>query len=375
MCAVSGADRPHRETLAVTAGRPHAPGSSLNVPPTFASTYRDGGDVGYGRIGNPTWSAFEDALGALEGGSALALSSGMAAISAVLGEVDAGSKVVFPAGAYVGTRGLLRVLEERRRLRLVAVDVADAEGVIDAASDAALVWLESPTNPLLEVADLPAVLARIVPTGVITVVDNTFATPVNQRPLEWGATVVVHSATKYIGGHSDLLLGAVVTRDEQLRTRLADRRTIDGAVPGVMEAFLALRGIRTLPVRMARAQSSALVLAERLRAHPSILRARYPGLRSDPGHERAAALMDGFGAMVSFEVASAREADAVVDGLELVVPTTSLGGVETTIERRARVPGEEGLPAGLLRMSVGLEHPDDLWADLAQSLEHAARHR
>ena len=364
----------HRETLAVTAGRPRTPGLPLNVPPTFASTYRDGGPVGYGRLGNPTWTAFEEALGLLEGGKAVSFSSGMAAISAVLAEHEPGAKVVYPSGAYVGTRGLLREMQTRSALQLVPVDVCDTDSVADASSDADLLWLESPTNPLLDVADLPAILDRARRAGVVSVVDNTFCTPLNQRPLDDGASFVVHSATKYIGGHSDLLLGAVVTADDELHARLLDRRTINGAVPGAMEAFLALRGLRTLAVRVARAQETALVLAERLASHESVHRVRYPGLPSDPGHGRAAAQMEGFGAMASFELEDAGEADALVSGLELVVATTSLGGVETTIERRARVPGEEAIPAGLLRMSVGLEHPDDLWADLERSLE-ALTHR
>jgi cystathionine gamma-synthase len=359
----------HPETMAVAAGRDEAPGAALNVPPTFASTYRDGGPIAYGRFGNPTWSAFEEAIGSLEGGSAVSFSSGQAAAMALFEAVDSGGRVVFPDGCYIGIRSLLHELESSGRLRLSEVDVTDTEAVCRSLEGAALVWLESPTNPLLGVADLPRILAAARKEGVTSVVDNTFATPVVQRPLGWGADAVVHSASKYIGGHSDLLLGVVVTRDGERRSRLIDQRTKAGATPGVMEAYLALRGLRTLPVRFARQQQSAMSLARRLAAHRAVVSVRYPGLSTDPFHERAAAQMDGFGAIVSFELASAQQADGVIGAVQLMVPATSLGGVETTIERRNRWPGEEAVPAGLLRMSVGLEHPEDLWADLQAALD------
>ncbi len=198
--------------------------------------------------------------------------------------------------------------------------------------------------------------------------DNTFATPLLQQPLLWGATAVVHSATKYLGGHSDLLLGTVITAEPDRRDALIQHRTLHGAVPGVMEAYLALRGLRTLPVRLARQQDTAMLLARRLASHPAVTRVRYPGLPADPHHQRARAQMRGFGAIVSFEVADARSADLLTAALELIVGGTSLGGVETTIDRRNRWPGEERVPPGLLRLSVGLEHPDDLWADLRDAL-------
>jgi cystathionine gamma-synthase len=180
----------------------------------------------------------------------------------------------------------------------------------------------------------------------------------------------VHSATKYLGGHSDLLLGAVVTTDRHRRDTLVECRTLHGAIPGVMEAYLALRGLRTLPVRLARQQDTAALLAGRLARHPRVTCVRYPGLPGDPCHERAAAQMRGFGAIVSFEVADASAADQLTSALRLIVGGTSLGGVETTIDRRSRWPGEEHVPPGLLRLSVGLEHPDELWADLEDALSH-----
>jgi cystathionine gamma-synthase len=339
----------------------------MNVPPVLASTYRDGGPLQYGRWGNPTWAALEETIGALEGGGAVTFSSGQAAVAALLDALSPGAVVVHPTGAYTGTRALLGELAMSGRLRLRPVDVTDTEATLAALRGADLAWLESPTNPLLGVAELPRLLEACGALGIPGVVDNTFATPVLQRPLEWGAAAVVHSATKYIGGHSDLLLGAVVTADEERRSALVSHRTIHGAIPGSFEAYLALRGLRTLSVRFARQQETAQQLAERLAAHPAVVRVRYPGLASDPFHDRALAHMDGFGAIVSFEMASAERADSVVGAVELVVATTSLGGVETTIERRGRWPGEDA-PEGLLRLSVGLEHVEDLWDDLSVAL-------
>lgn len=369
----------HPETLAVTAGRDGSPGGPLNVPPTFASTFRDGDTVRYGRWENPTWSAFEEALGSLEGGRAAVFSCGQAAVAAVLATLDPSTTVVHPADAYLGTRDLLADAAARGRLRRVRpVDVTDTAAVLDALEELgghpgpACLWLESPTNPTLGIADLPILLEAAGRRGVVSVVDNTFATPLVQRPLAWGASFVVHSATKYIGGHSDLLLGAVVTTDPDRHGALLAHRTREGAVPGVMEAFLALRGLRTLPVRMERQQHTAATLAGRLEGHPAVERVRYPGLPSHPQHARARAQMRGFGAIVSFEVDDACRADRVVSGVRLAVPTTSLGGVETTIERRARWSGDGHVAPGLLRLSVGLEHPEDLWADLAHALDVVA---
>lgn len=355
-------------TIAVAAGRDDAAGAPLNVPPTFASTYRDGGPLVYGRWGNPTWTAFEEALGALEGGHAVAFASGMAAAAALLGHLDGGAVVTAPPDAYAGTRLLLRDLGEAGRLRVRHVDVTDTASVVAALPGTDLLWLESPTNPLLGVADLPAILAAAREAGVFTVVDNTFATPLVQQPLAWGASAVLHSATKYLGGHSDLLLGGVVTSDEHLRDALVATRTLHGATPGVMESYLALRGVRTLPVRLAHQQRSAAVLAERLAGHGRVRRVRYPGLPGDPGHERARAHMRGFGAIVCFEVDDFEAAERVTSAVRLVVAATSLGGVETTIDHRRRWHGEDEVPPGLLRVSVGLEDVTDIWDDLDQAL-------
>ncbi len=361
-------ERWHPETLAVVLGRDPVPGGPFNVPPTFASTYRDGGPLGYGRWGNPTWSAFEATLGALEGGYCVSFASGLAAVSALLASLPIGAHVTYPGDGYNGTRGMLEQFTSQGRLVARSVNVADTEAVFATFPETDLLWLESPTNPMLGIADLPAILPAARRAGVTVVVDNTFATPMLQRPLALGANAVVHSATKYIGGHSDLLMGAVIVPDEKLRDEIVAWRTLHGAVPGVMESYLALRGLRTLPVRFERQQNSAALLAERLSHHDHVVLVHYPGLATDPGFSRASAQMDGYGAMISFEVRDADTADHVVSMLRLVTGGTSLGGVETTIDRRGRWPGEESVPGGLLRLSVGLEHPDDLWNDLNDAL-------
>src|SRR4051812_8793008 len=336
--------------MAISLGRPHGPGAPVNAPIGTSSTYRAGGDIVYGREDSPSWSAFEEVVGALEGGRALAFSSGMAAIAAVLGRLPASAVVVAPGGAYTGTRTLLTEWHELGRVAEVRlVDAADTEATVAACEGATLVWLESPTNPMLAVADIPAIAAAPHPLGLSVAVDNTFATPIYQRPLDLGADVVVHSATKFLGGHSDLLMGVAVTRDDGWYDGLVQARTYGGAIPGALEAFLALRGLRTLDVRLERASETATELAARLLLHPAVEVVRYPG----------------FGAMVSFDVAGGAEAaERVCGAVRLIVSATSLGGVETSIERRSKYAGEERTPPGLLRMSVGLEHIDDLWADL-----------
>ncbi len=361
------------ETIAVAAGRDPSPGAPLNVPPTFASTYRDGGAIGYGRWDNPTWAAFEGAVGELEGGHAVAFASGQAATAALLAQLDADAVVVFADDSYTGTQGLLDEMERTGVTRLRPVDVTDTEAVLACLDGADLLWLESPTNPTLGIADLPRILDAANAAGVASVVDNTFATPLLQKPLGWGAGAVLHSATKYLGGHSDLLLGTVVVPDRLRRDALIALRTSRGAIPGVMESYLALRGLRTLPVRIGRQTQTAGILAERLAGDERIVHVLYPGLPSDPGHERARAQMSAFGAILSFVVADGDVADRLAGALELIVNTTSLGGVETTIDRRGRWPGEDRVPAGLLRLSVGLEHVEDLWDDLDQAIERSRR--
>lgn len=345
-------------TRLVVGGRPAPePGAPLNPPVSFASTFHAGAAVGYGRDGNPTWSAFEELLGELEGGEAVVFGSGLAASSAVLALVPDDGVVVAPAAAYHGVLEQLDELAAARRVMVRSVDVADTGAVVAAAQGAAMIWLESPTNPLLDVAEVRAVAAAVAGTDTLLVVDNTFATPLLQEPLALGAHVVVHSATKLLAGHSDVVLGAAVVRDVGHGARLRRHRSLHGAVPGPMEVYLALRGMRTLALRLERAQSNAGELARRLRDHPGVSRVRYPG----------------FGAMCSIEVTGgAAAADAVVAAVRLWVHATSLGGVESTLERRRRWPAESHVvPESLLRLSVGIEDVEDLWHDLAQALDQA----
>jgi cystathionine gamma-synthase len=253
------------------------------------------------------------------------------------------------------------------------LDQADTAAWVDAVAACDLVWLESPENPLLTIADLPTICSTPRPDTTIVAIDSTFATPLNQQPLALGADVVMHSATKFIGGHSDLLAGVLTVARDDLYDEFHERRLLHGATIGAMEAFLTIRGARTLGLRLERAQTNATELAERLEAHAEIARVRYPGLPSHPTHEVAARFMSGFGAMVSFETTGPGDrATAVCEGAELINHATSLGGVESTMERRATIPGQERIPPTLIRLSVGCEDVDDLWADLERSLAATA---
>ncbi len=343
-------------TVAVHAGRPsREPDAPFNEPITMASVYVAGGDVEYARYGNPTWTAFEEALGALEGGRCLSFASGLAAVACVLDLVGQDAKVVMPRHSYQGTIMQLGDLEARGRLKGVLVDIEDTDAVIAACEDAALVWLESPTNPALEVADIAAITKAAHAAGAYVVVDNTFATPLLQQPLADDVDLVLHSATKYISGHSDVLMGALVTRDDQLFDVLKKRRDLTGAVPGPMEAWLALRGLRTLHLRVERAQANAQELVARLREHPAVAKVRYPG----------------FGAVIGVEFTQGvLAADLLVQKTKLWVHATSLGGVESTFERRRRWRTESPtIPEDLVRMSVGVEDVEDLWEDLRVALD------
>ncbi len=362
-------------TVAVTAGRPpHEPGAPVNVPLSLSSTYHAGGELAYLRGGSPSTQALETALGELEGGHAVVFSSGAAATAAVLDDLPAGAVVVCAESMYWGSMDLLRTNERLGRLTVRPVDISDTAAVVAALPGADLVWIETPTNPLLLVADTPAITAAARAAGVRSCVDSTMATPLLQRPLAQGADLVMHSATKYLAGHSDLVLGALVSADADQAADLRRRRYLTGAVPGALECFLTLRGLRTLDVRLQRQQANARVLAARLAAHEAVSRVRYPGLAADPGAQRAARLMDGPGAMLSFELrAGADAADAVCAAVRLISDATSLGGVESLLERRAKYAGEQaiGTPGNLIRLSVGIEDVEDLWDDLAQALAGA----
>jgi cystathionine gamma-synthase len=369
-------DKLHPESLVVAAGRPHEPGAPLSVPIVLTGPYLHSADANaYARHDvSATVGAFETALGALEGGTALAFASGIAAIAAVLDGFPVGSVAVVPDAAYSGTVSLFQTLQQRGRMTVRPVDVADTAAVIDALDGADLLWLETVTNPLMAVPDVPALAAAAHRAGATVGVDATFSTPLVVRPLDLGADIVMHSVTKYLAGHSDLIMGALAVRSSQLANDLHLRRTLTGAVPGGLESYLATRGLRTLALRMERAQANALTLAQRLAGHPRVTRVRYPGLPDDPGHAIAARDHAGFGAMISFEIdGGAEQAERLCDAVQLISHATSLGGVESLIERRARhdIDAAFGTPAALLRFSVGIEHVDDLWADLMQALDAA----
>jgi cystathionine gamma-synthase len=362
------------ESWLVSAGRDRRPGSPLNVPPSPASNFVLGERRAYSRDdGTPGWDSLEEIVGGLEGGSSVFFASGMAAIAAVLDQLPTGSVVALPDDCYQGVAGLANAGQRRGRWTVHRIAVTDTARWIDMCTVADLVWLESPSNPLLTVADLDTICAAPRKRGAILGVDNTFATPLNQRPLDLGADVSVQSATKFIGGHSDLLGGVVTVRSADLEAALRQTRQLAGATPGALETFLAVRGIRTLSVRLERAQRNAMTLAERLVRHPNVALTRYPGLTSHPTHEAARRQLKGFGTIISFDVrGDAGGADAVCAGLQLIQHATSLGAVESTIERRAGVPGQEHLPPALLRLSVGIEAVEDLWADLDRALRNVS---
>jgi cystathionine gamma-synthase len=362
-----------RESAVVALGRPDDPGAPLNTPLVPASAYRhDEVDNRYARHDvTPTVAAFEAVMSELDGGTALAFGSGIAALAAVVNGLPTGSVVVVPHAAYSGTVSIFGAAAELGRVTLRRVDLADTARVVAACDGAALVWLETVTNPLMTIADIPAVSAAARAAGALLGVDATFSTPLVVRPLELGADLVLHSATKYLGGHSDALLGVLVARTPALAEQLHAQRTMTGAVPGTLEAYLATRGVRTLALRMERSQANAAELARRLEAHPRVTTVRYPGLPSHPQHAIAARDHEGFGAMIGFEVAGgAAAAEQVCTAVRLITHATSLGGVESLIERRARheVDAAFGTPDNLLRLSVGIEHVEDLWADLEQAL-------
>jgi len=363
-----------QESWLVAAGRASDPGAPLNVPLIPASNFIIGSGREYSRDdGTPTWEALEEIVGGLESGKAVAFASGMAAIAAVFDQLAAGSVVALPDDLYQGVAGLAAAGAERRRWSVQRVAVDDTAGWIRACDVADLIWIESPSNPLLTVADLEAVCAAPRKRGAILAVDNTFATPLNQQPLDFGATVSVQSATKFIGGHSDLLGGVATTRDDVLWNGLKKSRALTGATPGTLEAFLAVRGARTLALRLQRAQHNAMILAERLEKHPLVSRVRYPGLPSHPTHATARRVLKGFGSIISFDLrGGAKLADGVCRNVRLVRHATSLGAVESTIERRAGIPGQEHVPPSLLRLSVGIEDADDLWGDIDSAIRSPA---
>lgn len=362
------------ESIAVAAGRPDRTANApVNPSLVLSTTFHHGEENQYLRSeASETIRAFEAALGALEGGAAVAFGSGMAAVAAVVDGQPSGAVIVAPVACYGGTALLFAQLARLGRIRLQEVDFTDTDAAAIAVTGADLVWIESPTNPLLGIVDIPAVAAVAHASGATVCVDSTFNTPVVARPLDLGADIVMHSATKALSGHSDVLMGVLAARSPEWVDRLRRQRTLTGGVPGALECYLGLRGIRTLAVRMDRAQANALDLASRLAEHPRVARVRYPGLPTDPFHDRVRRLHRGYGTVISFDVdGTADDAEAVCERLRLISHATSLGGVESLLERRARyeIDAERGTPPALLRLSVGIEHVEDLWADLDQALE------
>jgi cystathionine gamma-synthase len=347
------------ETIAISSGRPpHIAGEGVNPPISLNSTFVAGGPISYGRFGNETWSPLEDAISALEeADSTLLFSSGMAAITAVFSLLPHGAPVVASHEGYSGTMSLLKRHHAEGRLEVRFVDITDTKEVISQLQGAAFLWVESPTNPGLGVAEVSVIIGEAKKRNLGVGFDNTFATPLNQKPLTFGADVVMHSVTKYLAGHSDVILGSLSVKDLALYSRLLDARTSFGGTAGPFEAWLALRGIRTFPLRFERAQASAAALAKKLAGHSAVTSVRYPG----------------FGAIISFEIkGDAAAAERVCDGARLITNATSLGGVETTWERRRRWEREShSIPENLIRLSVGCEHVDDLWSDIDAALQKA----
>ena len=374
MSSVNDWDSLHPETKVVAAGRPaKKPDGPLNPPISLNSTFHEGGPIGYGRYGNESWSALEEAISSLEGGQTLIYSSGMAAISSVFSLLPHGAVLTASHHGYQGTTVMLKQMHESGRLTVRFVDLADTDATLAQIPGTQMLYLESPINPGIEVVDLPKLIAAAKAAGCGVAVDNTLASPMVQNPLAMGADVVIHSVTKYLSGHSDLLLGSTSTKDPALNARLEQARRYGGAIAGPFEAWLALRGIRTFSLRMKKSQENAMDLANRLVKHPAISRVRYPGLATDPYHERAKSFMKGFGAVVSFEVkASVEQIDLMCNSAKLITNATSLGGVESLWERRRRWKTEsETIPENLIRFSVGIENADDLWADIQSAMAAA----
>ena len=358
------------ESKVVAAGRPaKQPDGALNPPIALNSTFHEGGPIGYGRYGNETWSALEDAISILEGGKTLLFSSGIAAISAVFSLLPEGSVVVAANNGYQGTTTLLKKLHESEKLKVRFVNLANTDETVAAIPGAQMLYLESPLNPLLEIIDLPKLIAAGKAAGCGVAVDNTLATPLLQNPLALGADIVIHSVTKYLSGHSDLILGSLSTNDSALYNRLEQSRRYGGAIAGPFEAWIALRGVRTFALRMQRSQENALELATRLSKDGRVAKVRYPGLPTDAYHQMAKSFMKGFGAMISFDVnGTVDQVDLMCNSSRLITNATSLGGVESIWERRRRWATESAsVPENLIRFSVGIENVDDLWADI----EHA----
>jgi len=375
------------ETRAVHAGRHIDPATgAVTLPIHLSTTFERSPDgeyplgYSYSREGNPNRQALEVCLADLEGGKeALAFSSGLAVTTAVVQGLQPGDHILAPDDAYYGLRRVVGGLFERWPIEVSYVDITNLDALAAALRpNTRLIWVETPSNPLMKIADLAAIasLARAAGPHVMTICDGTFATPVLQRPLEFGIDLVTHSTTKYIGGHSDVIGGALITLYPNYlfeRARLA--QTYGGGVPSPFDCWLTLRGIGTLPYRVRAQAENALRVARFLRQHPAVEAVHYPGLEEHPGHQVAARQMAAFGGMLSFQVRGGREtAMAAAARCRLFIRATSLGGPHSLIEHRASVEGPgTKVPQNLLRLSIGLEHADDLSEDLEQALAGVER--
>ncbi|GAB4383441.1 MAG: cystathionine gamma-synthase [Phycisphaerales bacterium] len=375
-------------TRAIHAGQQPDPTTGAIITPIYqTSTFVQAspgvikGEYDYTRAANPTRDALQANLASLEGGKhALCYASGVAATGAVLHLCSAGDRVLLCDDVYGGTNRLFHRVFAQLGIETVLVDMTDIANVRAAINDRTrLIWIETPTNPTLKIIDIEAVTAVARQHGVITCVDNTFASPYLQNPLRLGADIVCHSMTKYIGGHSDALGGALITSDDEIHQKLKFLQLSEGAVPGVFECFLYLRSTKTLHVRMERHCSNAMKVAEYLDRHPSVERVIYPGLASHPQHDVARKQMRAFGGMVTIYLKGGLEASRrMLERVQIFALAESLGGVESLIEHpaimtHASVPPEQraklGISDGLVRLSVGIEDVDDLIADLEQALQ------
>ncbi len=380
------------ETRAIHAGQGPAPeNGAVMTPVYFTTTFEQDAPAQprqgyeYSRSGNPTRTALELNVASLESGAwGLCFASGLAAANALCARLVPGDHVVAANDLYGGTFRLFTKVFERYGLRFTFVNATDTDAVAAAVTDSTrYIYIETPSNPLLSICDIEACVAIAKRAGALTIVDNTFATPFLQQPLELGADVVLHSMTKYLGGHSDAVGGALVGNDDGLREELAFYQNSVGGQLGPMESFLFLRGTKTLPIRMERHCENAKAVAAALSEHPAVEHIHYPGLESHAGHALAARQMKDFGGMISFELAGGIEsANAFACAVQVFTLAESLGGVESLVDvpcsmTHASIPAEErkkaGLNDGLVRLSVGIEHADDLVADVLQAIERAVQ--
>ena len=371
----------HIETVAVHAGRRADPATGAIAPPISLSTTFERAPDGeyplgfsYSREDNPNRRRLEECLAALEGGTeALAFPSGMAAANAIIQALEPGDHIVAPDDVYYGLRKVIGEVFGKWKLEATYVDMTDLNAVNAAVRpNTRLIWVETPSNPLMKITDLAAIAAIARRANAVSVCDGTFATPILQRPLEWGIDMVVHSTTKYIGGHSDVVGGALITKSQNyVFERARKSQQVGGAVPSPFDCWLVLRGVDTLPCRVRAQVESAGRIAAFLKSHPAVEAVHYPGLADHPGHWVAACQMAGFGGMLSMRVQGGRERAMQIGArVQVFTRATSLGGTHSLIEHRASIEGPSTrTPQNLLRMSVGLENTEDLIGDLEQALK------